>query len=224
MTETTSFARWLERELAARRINRSQLAAYMGRRAQTVSAWFNDGRLPSTEVCADLARVLHVPLEEVLRQAGHLPPAPEYPPPEPHIIPEALRLLREMSDEEQRAFALPALELAEALLKRARGGAGRAEQFPPPPRHPRRRRPHVRLRARPRRPLRAMTRWLWRLFDGNRAPDREPWRPPVRHPRHRHDETTMRVSEDGEAVQCQVCGSWHFTDPERQARLDGGEW
>ncbi|HRI06493.1 MAG TPA: helix-turn-helix transcriptional regulator, partial [Nannocystaceae bacterium] len=70
MTETTSFARWLERELAARRINRSQLAAYMGRRAQTVSAWFNDGRLPSTEVCADLARVLHVPLEEVLRQAG----------------------------------------------------------------------------------------------------------------------------------------------------------
>lgn len=29
MTETTSFARWLERELAARRINRSQLAAYM---------------------------------------------------------------------------------------------------------------------------------------------------------------------------------------------------
>lgn len=66
-----------------------------------------------------------------------------------------------------------------------------------------------------------MTRWLWRLFDGNRAPDREPWRPPVRHP---HDETTMRVSEDGEAVQCQVCGSWHFTDPERQARLDGGEW
>lgn len=132
MTETTSFARWLERELAARRINRSQLAAYMGRRAQTVSAWFNDGRLPSTEVCADLARVLHVPLEEVLRQAGHLPPAPEYPPPEPHIIPEALRPLREMSDEEQRAFALPALELAEALLQRARGGAGLAEQFPPP--------------------------------------------------------------------------------------------
>ncbi|MBK6664479.1 MAG: helix-turn-helix transcriptional regulator [Thermoflexaceae bacterium] len=94
MTEKTSFARWLERELASRRVNRSQLAAYMGRRAQTVSAWFNDGRLPSTEVCADLARVLHVPLEEVLRQAGHLPPEPEYPEPEPHSIPEALRLLR----------------------------------------------------------------------------------------------------------------------------------
>lgn len=31
MTETTSFARWLERELAARRINRSQLATPMGR-------------------------------------------------------------------------------------------------------------------------------------------------------------------------------------------------
>ncbi len=46
----------------------------------------------------------------------------------------------------------------------------------------------------------------------------------VRHPRHRHDETTMRVSEDGEAVQCQVCGSWHWTDPERQDRLDRGEW
>lgn len=34
----------------------------------------------------------------------------------------------------------------------------------------------------------------------------------------------MRVSEDGERTQCQVCGSWHFTDPERQARLDRGEW
>lgn len=59
--------------------------------------------------------------------------------------------------------------------------------------------------------------------------DREPRRPPSRVPRrppppHPHDETTMRVSEDGERTQCQVCGSWHFTDPERQARLDRGEW
>lgn len=40
---------------------------------------------------------------------------------------------------------------------------------------------------------------------------------PRRPPPHPHDDTTMRVSEDGQAIQCQVCGSWHWMDPERGA-------
>lgn len=53
--------------------------------------------------------------------------------------------------------------------------------------------------------------------------DREPRRRARRAPRrpspppHPHDETTMRVSDDGQAIQCQVCGSWHWMDPDRQA-------
>lgn len=46
------------------------------------------------------------------------------------------------------------------------------------------------------------------------------WQPPIRPPRHPHDATTMRLSEDGQAIQCQVCGMWYFTDPERQAAVE----
>lgn len=132
VAERTMFAEWLGEQLHARRLNRAQLAAYMQRPQSTVASWFNDGRIPRPEVCLDIARVLHIEADEVLRRAGHLPPAAE-PSTGPRVIPEALRLLGEMTEAEQRAFAIPALELAEALLARARAGLDPPEQFPPPP-------------------------------------------------------------------------------------------
>lgn len=67
----TPFAEWLQRELDVRRINRSQLAAYMGRPSQTVSSWFNDDRIPRPDLCRDIAQALGMPLHEVLVAAGH---------------------------------------------------------------------------------------------------------------------------------------------------------
>ncbi|MBI5289921.1 MAG: helix-turn-helix transcriptional regulator [Chloroflexi bacterium] len=71
MAERTAFAEWLDHELKTRGLSQAQLAAYLGRSQQTVSSWLVDGRLPRTDACQELARVLHVPLSEVYRRAGH---------------------------------------------------------------------------------------------------------------------------------------------------------
>lgn len=68
----TRFAEWLSAEMAQRGWNQTQLAAYIGKRSQTVSAWFNEDRTPSPELCREVARVLHLPVEFVLEKAGHL--------------------------------------------------------------------------------------------------------------------------------------------------------
>lgn len=72
----TRFADWLETEMRMRGINKSQLAAYLDTSGSTVGAWFNDDRLPSTAMCRELARVLHVPVEQVLQLAEHLSEGP----------------------------------------------------------------------------------------------------------------------------------------------------
>ena len=69
----TPFAAWLEEELKRRNLNRAQLAAYIGKRPQTVYGWFNDGRIPETAQCLLIAKVLRLPADDVLRIAGHLP-------------------------------------------------------------------------------------------------------------------------------------------------------
>lgn len=116
VAERTGFAAWLEGELRSRGLTQTKFAAYIGRPSQTVNAWINDGRQPRTEHVPDIARVLHLPLDEVLRLAGHLPPL-EYELPDPEIIPELSMMLREMTPYEQRRFALPAIRVAEELLR-----------------------------------------------------------------------------------------------------------
>lgn len=74
MAERTAFANWLDREMKARRLTQAKLAAYMERGQPTVSAWLAEGRIPRPAACADLAKALHMPVEDVLRAAGHLPP------------------------------------------------------------------------------------------------------------------------------------------------------
>lgn len=69
----TPFAVWLDEELRKRHLTRPQLAAYTGAARQTINAWFVDERLPTPELCSRIATVLHVPPEEVLVRAGHLP-------------------------------------------------------------------------------------------------------------------------------------------------------
>lgn len=115
----TAFADWLQTELDHRGWNQSRLAAYMGKRQQTVSAWFNDDRIPSPALCEILARTLRIPIDEVMRRAGHLPPSAEEDS-SPEIIPELRAVLAEMTPEEQRRFAQPAIALAQSLVQEAR--------------------------------------------------------------------------------------------------------
>lgn len=131
----TPFAQWVDSRMKARGINQSQLAAYIDSTPSTVGAWFTKDQNASPELCWRLARYLHEPIETVLRAAGHLPPATE-PEPEIEIIPELGVMLRTFTPQEQRRFALPAIELAAQLLRETRAPYAadqEAEAAPPRP-------------------------------------------------------------------------------------------
>lgn len=119
MAELTPFAAWLAEEMRARGWTQSKLARYIDRKPQTVSSWFNDGRIPGTELCFVLARVLHLSVEDVLRRAGHLPE--DYEPTgfgevRDPIIPELRELLAVTPREDQ----LMLFEVAQTILRGVR--------------------------------------------------------------------------------------------------------
>lgn len=135
----TPFAEWLETRMRARGITKSQLAAFIGSKPSTVGAWFTDDRIPSPEMCQRLAGYFGIPLEDVMRSAGHLPPARITV--EETIIPELQLRIRRFSPAEQRRYLLPAIELAQTLREPMEG-----DEVDPPspdddsPAEPRRRR------------------------------------------------------------------------------------
>lgn len=141
MTFSDALAAWL----AERGMRQSQLAAYIGVARSTVSAWVTGRSIPRPEQCAALARVLHLPLEQVMALAGY----PTGQPPDSQPATVASRLLGllpmlDMLDQEElevvRHTALGLLELREA---RARYGAEQPaeSQTPAAPGQPGRRRP-----------------------------------------------------------------------------------
>lgn len=108
----TRFQEWLERELQRRGSTKAKLAAGIERKPQTVYAWFNEGRTPSPELCILIAQYLHVPVTEVLKQAGHLPSDWQEEPAEP--MPEWANLLPMLS----RADAEYVGRLVESMAQR----------------------------------------------------------------------------------------------------------
>lgn len=46
----TPFAKWLEDQLTERKLARTQLATFIGKRAQTIYSWYNEGRTPQPEM------------------------------------------------------------------------------------------------------------------------------------------------------------------------------
>lgn len=115
----TPFAEWLETRMRARGITKSQLAAFIGSRPSTIGAWFTHDAIPSTDLCQKLAGYFGVPLEDVMRAAGHLPPARVTV--EETIIPELQLRIRRFSPEDQRRYLLPAIELAQTLREPREG-------------------------------------------------------------------------------------------------------
>lgn len=142
---TSELGEWIERKMAERGINQSQLASFLKPRTSpsVVNAWLNRGSVPSPGMCVALAAFFHVRPEEVMRLAGHLPGEPELPDPDiDEIIPDLQVRIRRFSPAEQRRIVLPLLEAALQLREPTEDEAvdppSRDDDEPPAP--PRRRR------------------------------------------------------------------------------------
>jgi transcriptional regulator with XRE-family HTH domain len=72
-----NFAEWLVFEALARDWTQADLARKSGLNRAVISKILSDKSDPSPETCKALARALKLPIEEVYRAAGLLPPIPE---------------------------------------------------------------------------------------------------------------------------------------------------
>jgi DNA-binding XRE family transcriptional regulator len=130
-----AFADWLRRQmdLAGFGGNQSKLAAYLGTRPSTVNAWFTRGAVPSVVLCHRLAKVLRVPVDDVLRAAGHPVSEPaETSSSLPSWLPSMLPLLEQLTDSEAMVLA----ETARGLLRLREERARYEAQQPPAPQPP----------------------------------------------------------------------------------------
>lgn len=119
---TTPIGELLSKLAARPRSSQRALAVYMGVSPTAVNEWIQGKRIPDPPFCWKIAELAKMPVEDVMRLAGHLPPEAD-PSPEPTIIPEIRALLGRLDEGEQRAAALPSLELAESILRRRQNKA-----------------------------------------------------------------------------------------------------
>jgi len=117
VTMDDSFVTWLIDELEDRGWSQRELARRSGLSATTVSQILTGQRDISPDVCLDFARALRLPPEDMLRRAGHLPPARD----EDDIDAEARFLVQKLQDilpllpaEQQQRVMETAVVLAEA--------------------------------------------------------------------------------------------------------------
>lgn len=68
---------WLRTELETRRISQTELAFMIGVRPAQVSRIISGERSTTAETLQGIARAFKMPLQQVYRAAGILPPAPE---------------------------------------------------------------------------------------------------------------------------------------------------
>ena len=111
----TQIGEWLEGQLEQRGWSSSELARRAGISQSSVSNVLTGKQIPGLEFCKGVARALDLRPEELLRQAGHLPPVSE-PVAEER---EALRLLRGLNGPMRGV----ALSLLRALDSSATGSA-----------------------------------------------------------------------------------------------------
>ena len=75
MSATSALGRWLRRELNRNGLTQNEAAVYAGVASATLSEILNKGHVPKVETLFRLADYFQTPRVEVLRVAGHLPPA-----------------------------------------------------------------------------------------------------------------------------------------------------
>lgn len=103
-------ALWLSNKLKACNMSARELGRRIGVSHGHANNIVNGTTIPSAQVCNDIARVLAVPPETVLRMAGHLPPLPE----DRQITSEAMALFRELPEYDQENI----LEQIRAVYRR----------------------------------------------------------------------------------------------------------
>ena len=81
---------WLRKELRERGLTQNQVAVYANVGQATISDVLTKGHVPKVETLFRLADFFGVSREQVLRLAGHLPPAPAEPGAEEDALVEAL--------------------------------------------------------------------------------------------------------------------------------------
>lgn len=74
MTDVIAFGDWLQRELDNRGWDQAELSRRSGISSAQVSRIVTGGRRPGRDSIDGIARALRLPPEDVLRQAGILPP------------------------------------------------------------------------------------------------------------------------------------------------------
>ena len=81
---------WLRKELRERGLTQNQVAVYANVGQATISDVLTKGHVPKVETLFRLADFFGVSREQVLRLAGHLPPAPAEPGAEEDALVQAL--------------------------------------------------------------------------------------------------------------------------------------
>lgn len=74
MSGNPKFTEWLLSEMEKREWSQSYLADRLGLTRAAISNIVNNVNMPSNDTCEKLAQVLRLPVEEVYRRAGLLPP------------------------------------------------------------------------------------------------------------------------------------------------------
>jgi len=124
---TSAIGDLLTRELRHRRMSERAFALYAGVSPNAVNAWRRGLRIPDPAYCEKIAEALHLPVEDVLRAAGHLPPLEEGAE-EPALPAWLTSLLLELDQAERETLADSARLLLELREKKAEYEA----QRPPP--------------------------------------------------------------------------------------------
>lgn len=101
---------WLNKEIGKRGWSYREFARRAGISSGTVSNVLSEKVRPSWEFYEGTSRALNMPVEDVLRQAGLLPPKHDDEP----TVKQLIHLFTQLSDEEQEII----LVTAEALLER----------------------------------------------------------------------------------------------------------
>lgn len=121
-----SLSTWLDRRITSSGKTQNAVAVYCGVSHSAVSAWRTGARIPDPKFCWKLAEFFDVEIEDVMRMAGHLPPTDaSLRDEQERIDPEVREALRRLTPDEQRRMALPAIELAESLIRNLQNGNDR---------------------------------------------------------------------------------------------------
>ena len=105
-----TFSDWLTSEIASRNMSAADLARASGKSQAVIGRILNNERKPAPETLIAIARALHMPVEEVFRVAGVLPPAKE----KSSLNPRQVELLELAEGAEERE-----LDMAIAMLRAA---------------------------------------------------------------------------------------------------------